>query len=239
MSDRPSNRPKSVAAGGTRPAMTGRMGGRRHAGRAVQGLQQLRPSPGAPHAPRLVRRSSRCWSWRSSASPCSSSGRRSWATPRTSSSPASRARRASTSTSCTGCCSASLVLYVAGASLAYLQDWMLAGVVQRTMFRLRSDVEDKLNRLPLRYVDRQPRGDLLSRVTNDIDNLAQSLQQTLSQLLTSTLTLVGVADHDDHDLAAAGAGRARSPSPCRSSRSASSRTGRRSGSSPSGATPAR
>ena len=60
------------------------------------------------------------------------------------------------------------------------------------MFRLRSDVEDKLNRLPLRYVDRQPRGDLLSRVTNDIDNIAQSLQQTLSQLLTSTLTLVGV-----------------------------------------------
>ena len=53
------------------------------------------------------------------------------------------------------------------------------------MFRLRADVEDKLNALPLRYVDRQPRGDLLSRVTNDIDNIAQSLQQTLSQLLTS------------------------------------------------------
>jgi ATP-binding cassette subfamily B protein len=60
------------------------------------------------------------------------------------------------------------------------------------MFRLRSDVEDKLNRMPLRYVDRQSRGDLLSRVTNDIDNLAQSLQQTLSQMLTSSLTLVGV-----------------------------------------------
>ena len=76
--------------------------------------------------------------------------------------------------------------------LAYLQAYLLAGVVQRAMFRLRSDVEDKLNRMPLRYVDRQPRGDMLSRVTNDIDNLAQSLQQTLSQLLTSTLTLVGV-----------------------------------------------
>ena len=68
----------------------------------------------------------------------------------------------------------------------------LAGVVQRTMYRLRSDVEDKLNRLPLSYVDRQPRGDLLSRVTNDIDNVSQSLQQTLSQLLTSVLTLIGV-----------------------------------------------
>ena len=71
------------------------------------------------------------------------------------------------------------------------------------MYRLRPTVEDKLNRLPLSYVDRQPRGDLLSRVTNDIDNVAQSLQQTLSQMLTSVLMLVGVADHDVHDLAAA------------------------------------
>ena len=86
---------------------------------------------------------------------------------------------------------------------------MLAGVVQRTMYRLRADVEDKLNRLPLSYVDRQPRGDLLSRVTNDIDNLAQSLQQTLSQLLTSSLTLVGVLIMMFIDLAAAGARRAR------------------------------
>jgi ATP-binding cassette subfamily B protein len=68
---------------------------------------------------------------------------------------------------------------------------VLAGIVQRTMYRLRESVEAKLNTLPLRYVDGQARGDLLSRVTNDIDNLAQSLQQTLSQLLTSTLTLVG------------------------------------------------
>ena len=60
------------------------------------------------------------------------------------------------------------------------------------MYRLRSEVEEKLNRLPLPYVDSQPRGDLLSRVTNDIDNIAQSLQQTLSQLLTSVLTIVGV-----------------------------------------------
>jgi ATP-binding cassette subfamily B protein len=85
-----------------------------------------------------------------------------------------------------------LALFVGASLLAWLQNYALAGVVQRTMFRLRADVEDKLNRMPLRYVDRQPRGDLLSRVTNDIDNLAQSLQQTLSQLLTSTLTLVGV-----------------------------------------------
>lgn len=85
-----------------------------------------------------------------------------------------------------------LVLYVVSAALAYIQARLLADVVQRTMRRLRAEVEEKLHRLPLGYVDRQPRGDLLSRVTNDIDNVAQSLQQTLSQILTSTLTLVGV-----------------------------------------------
>jgi ATP-binding cassette subfamily B multidrug efflux pump len=84
------------------------------------------------------------------------------------------------------------LLYVASAALAWSQSWILAGVVQRTMYRLREDVEQKLNRLPLKYVDRMPRGDLLSRVTNDIDNLAQSLQQTLSQMLTSMLQVVGV-----------------------------------------------
>ncbi len=85
-----------------------------------------------------------------------------------------------------------VALYVVAAALAYAQGFVLATVVQRTMSRLRRDVEDKLHRLPLAYVDRQPRGDLLSRVTNDIDNLAQSLQQTLSQMLTSTLTIIGV-----------------------------------------------
>jgi ATP-binding cassette subfamily B protein len=84
------------------------------------------------------------------------------------------------------------VLYASSSALQWMQSYILAGVVQRTMQRLRADVEDKLNRLPLRYVDRQARGDLLSRVTNDIDNVAQSLQQTLSMALTSVLQLVGV-----------------------------------------------
>ena len=61
------------------------------------------------------------------------------------------------------------------------------------MFALRESVEHKINRLPLAYIDRQARGDLLSRVTNDIDNLAQSLQQTMSQIIMTLLTLVGVA----------------------------------------------
>ena len=87
-----------------------------------------------------------------------------------------------------------IVAAVYGASflLAYTQAYVLAGVVQRSMFALRESVERKLNHLPLSYIDRQPRGDLLSRVTNDIDNLSQSLQQTISQILTSLLTLLGV-----------------------------------------------
>ena len=83
-------------------------------------------------------------------------------------------------------------VYLAAWALGYGQAYVLAGVLQRSMFSLRSQVESKLNRLPLRYIDGQPRGDLLSRVTNDIDNLSQSLQQTISQILTSLLTLLGV-----------------------------------------------
>jgi len=85
-----------------------------------------------------------------------------------------------------------LAVYIGASALAWLQGYLLNGVVQTAILRLRADVEDKLNRLPLPYFDQQPRGELLSRVTNDIDNIAQSLQQTLSQLLTSLLTVVGV-----------------------------------------------
>ena len=67
-----------------------------------------------------------------------------------------------------------LGLYVVSSGLSYLQSYALAGVVQRTMLRLRSDVEEKLNRLSLAYVDSQPRGDLLSTVTNDIDNISRA-----------------------------------------------------------------
>ncbi len=85
-----------------------------------------------------------------------------------------------------------LVLYVAASVFGWLQGYLLNGAVQRVVYRLREDVEAKLHRLPLRYFDGQPRGELLSRVTNDIDNIALTLQQTLSQLLTSLLSLIGV-----------------------------------------------
>ena len=85
-----------------------------------------------------------------------------------------------------------LALFLASSLFAWVQGLVLNRVVQRVVYRLRSDVEDKLHRLPLRYFDGQPRGELLSRVTNDIDNISTTLQQTLSQLLTSLLTVVGV-----------------------------------------------
>jgi ATP-binding cassette subfamily B protein len=85
-----------------------------------------------------------------------------------------------------------LAVYVAASLLSWLQGYLLNDVVQGTIFRMRSDVEDKVNALPLSYFDQQPRGELLSRVTNDIDNISQTLQQTMSQLLTSLLTVIFV-----------------------------------------------
>jgi ATP-binding cassette subfamily B multidrug efflux pump len=85
-----------------------------------------------------------------------------------------------------------IALYVVSSIFAWLQGYVMAGVTQRTVFRLRADIDQKLGRLPLRYFDGHARGDLLSRVTNDVDNIGQSLQQSLTQLITSLLTIVGV-----------------------------------------------
>ena len=85
-----------------------------------------------------------------------------------------------------------LLLYVAASLLSWVQGRVVTVIVQRTVYRMRADVEAKLGRMPLSYFDSTPTGELLSRVTNDIDNIAQSLQQTMSQLLTSLLTVIGV-----------------------------------------------
>ncbi len=84
------------------------------------------------------------------------------------------------------------LVYLAGAAFNYFQGFTMAGVTQRVMSGLRRDVEEKLSRLPLRYFDSHSHGDVLSRVTNDIDNLTTTIQQGLSQLITSILTIVGV-----------------------------------------------
>ena len=84
------------------------------------------------------------------------------------------------------------LVYAGAAAGGVFQGRIVATIVQRAIFTLREQVQAKLSRLPLSYFDRQPRGEILSRVTNDIDNLAQSLQQSLSQMVTSLLTIVGV-----------------------------------------------
>jgi len=83
-------------------------------------------------------------------------------------------------------------VYVLSSIFSWGQAWIMAGVTQRTVYRLRRDTDRKLGRLPLKYFDGHPRGDVLSRVTNDIDNIGQTLQQSLTQLISSLLTVVGV-----------------------------------------------
>lgn len=85
-----------------------------------------------------------------------------------------------------------LALYFASALLMWLQGYVMNVIMVRLIWRLREDVEAKVNRLPLRYFDRVQRGELISRVTNDIDNITQMMQQSLSQALTAVLTVVGV-----------------------------------------------
>ncbi|MDD2858687.1 MAG: ABC transporter ATP-binding protein [Candidatus Nanopelagicales bacterium] len=84
------------------------------------------------------------------------------------------------------------VVYLLSSMFMWAQAYLMAGVTQRTMYRLREEVDAKLAALPLSYYDRHSRGDLLSRVTNDIDNVTMTLQQALTQTITSLLTVIGV-----------------------------------------------
>jgi len=85
-----------------------------------------------------------------------------------------------------------LAIYVVAAVLSWLQGYVINVIMVRTMWRLRESVEAKINRLPLSYFDKVQRGELISRVTNDIDNITQTMQQSLSGALTSILTVIGV-----------------------------------------------
>lgn len=84
------------------------------------------------------------------------------------------------------------LIYLGASLFGFVQARIATRVVQRTVFRMREEVEHKLARLPLSYFDKQQRGEVLSRATNDIDNIQQTLQQTLSQIMASLLTIVGV-----------------------------------------------
>ena len=85
-----------------------------------------------------------------------------------------------------------MAIYVASSLLNWVQGYVINVIMVRTMWRLRESVEAKINRLPLSYFDKVQRGELISRVTNDIDNITQTMQQSLSTVITSVLTVVGV-----------------------------------------------
>ncbi len=85
-----------------------------------------------------------------------------------------------------------LGVYALSAFFNWLQQYLMAGVAQKTVYNLRKEVDEKLARLPLKFYDSHPHGDLLSRVTNDIDNIGHTLQQTLVQLITAVVTVFGV-----------------------------------------------
>ncbi|MFD5226177.1 ABC transporter ATP-binding protein [Microbacterium sp. NPDC058342] len=85
-----------------------------------------------------------------------------------------------------------MAIYIVSALLSWIQGYVINVIMVRTMWRLREAVEAKINRLPLSYFDKVQRGELISRVTNDIDNITQTMQQSLSGALTSVLTVVGV-----------------------------------------------
>lgn len=85
-----------------------------------------------------------------------------------------------------------LGFYALSALFSYFQQYIMASVAQKTVYDLRRDVSDKLNRLPLKYFDGRTHGETLSRVTNDVDNISSTLQQSLTQLITSILTIIGV-----------------------------------------------
>ncbi|MFC5701139.1 ABC transporter ATP-binding protein [Cohnella faecalis] len=83
-------------------------------------------------------------------------------------------------------------LYIVSSLFAFIQQYLMAGVAQRTVYGLRNEVNDKLNRLPLKYYDSRTHGEILSRVVNDVDNISNTLQQSLTQLITSVITIIGV-----------------------------------------------
>ncbi|MRX44455.1 ABC transporter ATP-binding protein [Agromyces kandeliae] len=85
-----------------------------------------------------------------------------------------------------------LLLYVVASILSWVQGYVINVIMVRAMYGLREQVESKVHRLPLSYFDRTQRGELISRVTNDIDNITQTMQQSLSSALTSVLTVIGV-----------------------------------------------
>ncbi|CAG7617387.1 ABC transporter ATP-binding protein [Paenibacillus allorhizosphaerae] len=85
-----------------------------------------------------------------------------------------------------------IVLYAFSSLFAYIQQYLMAGVAQRTVYHLRKEVKEKLTRLPLKYYDSQTHGEIMSRAVNDMENISGTLQQSLTQMITSVITLIGI-----------------------------------------------
>lgn len=85
-----------------------------------------------------------------------------------------------------------IFLYIFSAVFGYIQGFIMTGISQKTAFRMRKEISQKLNRLPMNYYDKRTYGEILSRITNDVDTLGMNLNQTMSQLVTSVTTIIGV-----------------------------------------------
>lgn len=85
-----------------------------------------------------------------------------------------------------------IVLYLASALFGYVQGWIMSGVSMKVSYQLRKDISEKINRLPLKYFDKTNQGEVLSRITNDVDTLSQTLNQSLGQIISSVTTVLGV-----------------------------------------------
>jgi len=85
-----------------------------------------------------------------------------------------------------------LILYIISSVFSYIQGYIMAGITQKTSYKLRKEISEKINRLPMKYFDKKNHGEVLSVITNDVDNLSQSLNQTGSQLISSIVTIIGI-----------------------------------------------
>lgn len=85
-----------------------------------------------------------------------------------------------------------LGLYLASAAFTFIQGWIMTAITQKTCYRMRKEISEKINRMPMKYFESRTYGEVLSRITNDVDTLGQSLNQSITQIITSVTTLVGV-----------------------------------------------
>lgn len=85
-----------------------------------------------------------------------------------------------------------LCIYILSGILSYIQVWIMSGVTQKVTYRLREEISLKINRLPLNYYDKQTHGEVLSRITNDVDTMSQSLTQSIQMIFTSLITIIGI-----------------------------------------------